>query len=247
MATCPRPGCRMPHAMCIPMQAVAWQQAGVGCVRIERFDVVNHCPKGIELLGWSRRVAAGETASIEGRRSEDLGRLSWRLQDGPWGYDYIELNGAWTGAGTDLCAHPNYATWFGFSTSSRYEALDPSSGQLSCADAGAEVDFSAASCPAGFGPSSRFACDFRATQDSIRDCASTQALYQEHHTRCISGDGSRASRYSTSLPGEWRGNWANYPCAPESSNWPGYGVGTWIDCTNKRKSVVLKVTLCPAF
>jgi len=217
-----------------------------GCVRVEEFVVSNQCDKSIVLQGWDQVVGPGQTTSVTAARSSDLQRVSWRFQDGPWAHDYIELNGDWAAAGTDFCAHPNYATWYGFTTSSRYEALDVSTGKLACADAGAEVTFSTASCPAGYGPSGALLCDFHATQASIRGCGSVPAQYQEAHTFAINGDGSRTHRFSCpeGAGGEWCGSWVNYPCAPESSDWPGYGVGSWIDCTNQQKSIVFKLTTC---
>ena len=75
-------------------------------------------------------------------------RISWRYVDGPWDTDFIEsppriipcasssgcatyrgllrslcmirLNGDWKGVGTPFCGHPNFATWAGFSMSSRH-------------------------------------------------------------------------------------------------------------------------------
>jgi len=169
------------------------------------------------------------------------------LEGGPAGYDIIEMNYDWPGAGSELCAHPNYASWHGFTTSSRYEALDPDTGELACADAGAEMTFQTSTCPdagAGAGASGAFSCDFRATQESIRSCASDVAKYQELNSFCINGDGTRSLRCACSPDGEWCGNWVNYPCAPESPDWPGYGVGTWIDCTTRAKTIVMKLTVC---
>jgi len=224
------------------LRPLALAAARGGCVRIERFVVENRCSKTLELKGWSQRVPPGAEVAIGGRHHDDVARISWRLQGGPAAYDYIELNGAWSGAGSELCAHPNYASWFGFTTSSRYEALDPQTGGLACADAGAEVTFKASTCPTR--ATGSFACDFHATQESIRNCASPAARYQQAHTSCINGDGSRSPRCACSPRGGWCGNWVNYPCAPESSDWPHYGVGTWIDCTERRKAIVLKLTVC---
>jgi len=214
-----------------------------GCVRVERLVVRNQCSDELIVKGWSQRVAPGEEVALSGWRWEDLARLSWRLAHGPWDYDYIELNGNLRGAGDNLCAHPNYATWYGFTTSSRYEALDPKTMAPACADAGAEVDFDVATCPTG--PSDRYACDFHATMESIMDCRSATARYQEARTFTINGDNSRTPRYNCG-PGysEWCGIFVNYPCAPESRTWPGYRIGSWIDCTNLRKSIVFKLTVC---
>jgi len=224
------------------LRPLAFAASRGGCVRIQRFVVHNQCEKTVELKGWAERVPPGAERDIAGRHTDDLARISWRLEGGPWAYDYIELNGDWRGAGTEFCSHPNYASWYGFTTSSRYEALDPQTGGLACADAGAEVTFQTATCPAQ--RSSALACDFRATQASIRSCASAAARYQEAHTFCINGDGSRTPKCACSPSGEWCGNWVNYPCAPESADWPNVGVGTWIDCTQRGLSITLKLTTC---
>eukprot|EP00443_Scrippsiella_acuminata_P065027 CAMPEP_0115429586 /NCGR_PEP_ID=MMETSP0271-20121206/30594_1 /TAXON_ID=71861 /ORGANISM="Scrippsiella trochoidea, Strain CCMP3099" /LENGTH=245 /DNA_ID=CAMNT_0002854765 /DNA_START=61 /DNA_END=799 /DNA_ORIENTATION=- len=172
-----------------PRRDSASTTAQPGCVRVEEFVVLNRCDKTIFLEGWDQLIGPGETTTISTVRTSDLQRISWRFQDGPWAHDYIELNGDWAAAGTEYCSHPNYATWYGFTTSSRYEALEVGTDKLACADGGAEVTFSTGSCPEGYGPSDALACDFHATQASIRDCISVPALYQEAHTWAINGDG----------------------------------------------------------
>merc|ERR1719289_600345 len=108
--------------------------ASPGCVLIDSFHVNNQCDKALLLKGWNQIIPPGEHV-VQGSRQDDALRLSWRLVDGPSNYDYVELSGSWLGPGSELCGHPNYATWLGFTPSSRYEALDPASGAPACADA----------------------------------------------------------------------------------------------------------------
>ena len=107
-------------------------------VQVTRFSFQNRCLRDIYLSDWDLLIEKQSSKEIKGLRSSNLQRISWRFKDGPWDTDFIELNGDWHGIGTRL-GHPNYATWAGFSMSSRYEALDPLSGDLACSDAAAEL------------------------------------------------------------------------------------------------------------
>eukprot|EP00913_Durusdinium_trenchii_P006576 g6179.t1 len=82
-----------------------------------------------------------------------------------------------------MAGHPNYASWSGFSMSSRYEALEPTSDRYACLDPAAELSFTVASCPSKAHASTRYACDFFATQESIRSCSSEVARYIEENSR----------------------------------------------------------------
>mmetsp|Transcript_41681 Transcript_41681/g.90335 ORF Transcript_41681/g.90335 Transcript_41681/m.90335 type:complete len:141 (-) Transcript_41681:205-627(-) len=93
-----------------------------------------------------------------------------------------------------MYGHPNYASWAGFSMSSRYEALDPS-GRYACSDAAAELRFSVATCPSQ--KTLRYGCDFFPTQLSIRNCSSKFALYMQEHSWAINPNGTRAGEYAS--------------------------------------------------
>ena len=87
-------------------------------VQVTKFSFENRCVRDIHLKDWDLLIEAKSSKEVEQLRSTGLQRISWRFLDGPWDTDFIELNGDWPGVGTKL-GHPNYATWAGFSMSSR--------------------------------------------------------------------------------------------------------------------------------
>ncbi|CAJ1345598.1 unnamed protein product [Effrenium voratum] len=206
------------------------------CSKVERFSFVNQCQTDIFLKDWELLVPARSAREVVGQRRVGLQRISWRFKEGPWDVDFIELNGDWPGEGYDMCGHPNFASWSGFSMSSRYEALDPVSGRYACADAGAELGVSVATCPSK--ATSRYACDFQATQQSIRSCKSDAAIYMQEHSWALNLNGTRSHKYYATQ------NIINYWCAPESPDWLGWGVGSFIDCTNRQVPIHFRVTTC---
>eukprot|EP00439_Symbiodinium_sp_Y106_P031399 s2646_g3.t1 len=132
-----------------------------GCVEVTNFSFVNSCGADVILKDWNVVVPANTSQQVMELRTSGLQRISWRYVDGPWDTDFIELNGDWMGVGTPFCGHPNFASWAGFSMSSRYEALLPGEEggeRLACADPGAELTFSRESCPST--PTSRYYCSF---------------------------------------------------------------------------------------
>ncbi|CAE7242352.1 unnamed protein product [Symbiodinium sp. CCMP2592] len=210
-----------------------------GCVEVTNFSFVNSCGADVILEDWNVVVPANTSQQVMELRTSGLQRISWRYVDGPWDTDFIELNGDWLGVGTPFCGHPNFASWAGFSMSSRYEALLPGEKggeRFACADPGAELTFSRDSCPST--PTSRYYCDFFATQASIRNCSSDFAIYMQERSWALNPDGTRSRNYNATR------NIINYWCAPESSNWLGWGVGSFIDCTQRGTPIHLRVTTC---
>ncbi|CAE6953497.1 unnamed protein product [Symbiodinium natans] len=207
-----------------------------GCSQVTNFSFVNGCEADVILKDWNVVVPAKMSYQVSELRSSGLQRISWRYVDGPWDTDFIELNGDWKGVGTPFCGHPNFATWAGFSMSSRYEALLPGEETFACADPGAELTFSRVSCPSM--QTSRYLCDFFATQDSIRSCGSKVAIYMQERSWAINPDGSRVRAYNATQ------NVVNYWCAPESPDWRGWGVGSFIDCTRHETPIHFRVTTC---
>ncbi|CAL1127683.1 unnamed protein product [Cladocopium goreaui] len=214
--------------------------AAAGSSQVFNFTFINDCKNDIILQDWDVIIPASGFKEVLHLRRTGLQRpiserISWRYLSGPWDTEFIELNGDWAGVGTPMYGHPNYASWAGFSMSSRYEALDPS-GRYACSDAAAELRFSVATCPSQ--KTLRYACDFFPTQLSIRNCSSKFALYMQEHSWAINPNGTRAREYASTQ------NIINYWCAPESSDWKGWGVGSLIDCTNRDVPIHFQVTTC---
>eukprot|EP00434_Breviolum_minutum_P013672 symbB.v1.2.012054.t1/scaffold824.1/size159532/5 len=210
-----------------------------GSSQVLNFSFVNLCEDDIFLKDWDVIIPARGFKEVEHLRHTGLQRISWRYVEGPWDSDFIELNGNWPGVGVPMYGHPNYASWCGFSMSSRYEALDPKTGTSACSDAAAELKFSLSTCPSR--RTLRYGCDFFATQESIRNCSSDFALYIKEHSWTINPDGTRSRQYASTK------NIINYWCAPESSSWKGWGVGSFIDCTTRDVPIHFRVTTCISF
>lgn len=143
--------------------------------------------------------------------------------------DFIELNTYWTGPGSNLCGHPSYSNYNGFSMPSKYEALNPQSGAFACNLPGAAII-----CEPEDGPC--FEGDGYLCQGSP-DCGSLYSNWMRYTcSKALNPDGSWTSTYEDITYGT---NFVNFWCSGVQER-----VATLIDCVDKSEQIMLVITTC---
>lgn len=208
---------------------------------VTEFWFNNKCDYDVELLDWATTIPAGTNKNISWQRPAGLDqRISWRPKGGK-SYDFIELNGAWTGQGASTGkGHWSYSTYNGFNMGSMFEALNPSGNGYACSDPGVKVDFGSALdpmlapikgvCQTGDG----YSCK-GGTQ-----CGTAISNFIMNNSWMILGNGT-LERTNNGIAG-------NYWCAESGGfppSWLKGGVGALIDCIDHGKPFMLRVTTCP--
>jgi len=199
-----------------------------GCSPVTKLVFSNWCSKDITLKDWNFNIAAGQTADITwGRPASN--RIGWRYTDGSTNqHDFIELNSYWSGPGTPMCGHPSYSTYNGYNMASKYEALNPNTGNYACKDPGAEVNYNTWNCPSGAGNGYNCRGD--------PNCASPYSNYIKSHSLCINPDGSKTARFKETP------NYSNFWCSEK------YGfnslVATMTDCVDHGIPIMFVITAC---
>lgn len=202
-----------------------------GCSEVPKLSFANFCEKDVRVEGWGVVVPAGQVVDItEGRAASQ--RITWKYADDSTAQgDFIELNNDWPGPGTCYGGHPSYSSYNGYNMASKYEALNPDTGEPACTDMGAEVSYTPEECPTG--PGNGYLCQ------GNPDCASEYSQYIRRCSNAINDDGSRtpASKDTT-----YGANYVNFWCNEV------FGfhdiVSTLMNCVEHSIPFVLRITTC---
>lgn len=203
--------------------------AGKGCSHVHKLIFKNRCTKDIVLDGWNVNIPAGGNATITGGRPSSE-RIQWKFIDSKvfHQYDFIELNFDWDGPISPFCGHPSYSNYNGFSMTSQYEALDPWTGRMACAEGGAAVACEPTQGPCNSGDG--YTCK------GNLDCASPYANWMSGCAHAINPDGSWSKFFKDTTFGQ---NYVDYMCVGFSDP-----VATLIGCTAHSRPFDFVITTC---
>lgn len=206
---------------------IACPASVLGCSYVNKVVFSNWCSKDIYLDGWGQTISAGATLDITWSRPSS-NRIAWKYTDGEQ-YDFIELNTYWTGPGSNLCGHPSYSNYNGFSMASKYEALNPDTGAFACNYPGAAITCHPDSCPGSAGGG--YLCE------GSTSCSSAYSNWMRYScSKAINPDGTLTTTFKDTKYGT---NYVDFWCSGVTEN-----VATMIDCVANSVPIMFVITTC---